>query len=218
MPAGSEPRSLALAVVLAAGRGERFGDRTKQLALLDGAPLVAHPIRAAIEAGIRHLVVVVGHDGHAVAHAARDAAGDVPDIRSGHAGRGSGLRLWIVHNPEHERGQSTSLVAGIRAAGEVDAAEAAVILLADQPRVTADAIGAVADAVLNGAAVARASYVDGPSHPVGFARTRWPELLEVTGDAGARHLLRGPEVVEVAVDGPVPVDIDTPDDLLRAGA
>lgn len=212
------PQRHVVAVVLAAGQGDRFGERTKQLEELDGRPLVAHAVEAALAAGLRHVIVVVGHDAEHVAHAARAAAGHAPDVRSGAPPGAAGPQLWIVRNPEHAAGQSTSLVAGIRAAQDLEVAQAALILLADQPRVDPAAVRAVAAAVEDGAAAARARYLDGPSHPVAFGRLSWDRLLQVTGDQGAREVLRELPVVEVPVDTPAPRDVDTPEDLdaLRA--
>lgn len=181
-----------VAVVLAAGSALRFG-ATKPAADLDGVPLVAHVVAAAHAARVDEVVVVVGHDADAVVAAAR-----------------RGGVVTIAPNPRHRDGQATSLAAGLAAAGRGDA-EVAVVLLADEPDVTADAIVAVAAAVGPDAApAARARYDDGPGHPVAFARAVWGRVAaEVGGDRGARDLLADLGVVEVAVTGPRPVDLDT---------
>lgn len=181
-------------MVLAAGTGSRFG-ATKQLVEVAGRPLVAHAVATARDAGADEVVVVVGHDGEAVAAAARREA-----------------PVEVVVNPAYASGQATSFVAGIEAAEGLDA-DVAVVLLADQPAVSPAAVRAVVDAVVAGAAAARARYDDGPSHPVAFARRVWSELRRVRGDRGARDLLADLDAVEVAVAGPAPADVDTPDDL-----
>jgi molybdenum cofactor cytidylyltransferase len=186
----------SVAIVLAAGAGRRFG-ATKQLVELDGKPLVAHAVDVARRAGIADVLVVVGHDADDV----RGAVGD---------------RARVVDNPDHARGQSTSLVKGLEAAGRTDA-EVAVILLADQPRVDPALVRATAMLAAGGEAV-RARYLDGPGHPVALARAVWGRVSErVTGDAGARQMLDELSVVELEVDGPAPVDVDDPGDLGRLG-
>jgi CTP:molybdopterin cytidylyltransferase MocA len=55
----------------------------------------------------------------------------------------------------------------------------------------------------------------GFGHPVAFARSRWELLLEVTGDAGARQFFRDLPMIQVAVGGNVPRDVDTPEDLAK---
>jgi molybdenum cofactor cytidylyltransferase len=184
-----------VAVVLAAGRGSRFG-ATKQLVAVDGAPMVARAVAAAHAARrVDAVHLVVGHDAAAVVTA---------------AGRAGPVRAVV--NEDHAAGQATSLRAGIASA--VDAgATVAVVLLADEPDVGPDAIDAVVGAVHAGATAARASYRDGPGHPVGFAARAFDRLLAVTGDRGARDLLDELDVREVPVDVPRPADVDTPEDL-----
>jgi molybdenum cofactor cytidylyltransferase len=183
------------ALVLAAGTGSRFG-ATKQLETFGGKPLVQHAIDAARDAGIGDVVVVVGHDADRVASAVTGAR--------------------IVVNERYAGGLSTSLVAGINAVGD---AEGVVVLLADQPTVTAAHVGA-----LVGAAAARAEPIVRVRHPDGrgptlLRREVWAELRALEGDTGARALAeRRPDLVwEVDVPGPAPIDVDTPEDLRRLG-
>lgn len=190
MPDPSRPAVAAL--VLAAGRAARFG-ATKQLAEVAGRPLVLHVVDTARRAGLDPVLVVVGHD------AARVRAVLPADVDA-------------VDNPAFADGQASSLRAGVAAATRTDAG-ALVVLLADQPGVTVEAVQAVVAAHETGRLVARASYDDRPGHPVLFDRSVWPALAEVTGDAGARQLLDRLSVAEVDVPGPCPPDVDHPEDL-----
>jgi CTP:molybdopterin cytidylyltransferase MocA len=196
------PSRSDVALVLAAGRGERFAGGTKQLAPLAGRPLVAHAVATARAAGVGRVVVVVGHDGDAVAAAVRS---EDPDAE-------------IVTNPDHAQGQSTSLTAGIRAVARDERARLVVVLLADQPGVGPEPVRAVAAAVRDGAPAARASYADAPGHPVAFSREVFARITEVQGDHGARHLLDDLDVAHVLVAGTVPRDIDTVEDLEQVRA
>ncbi|MDX1658663.1 MAG: nucleotidyltransferase family protein [Nitriliruptorales bacterium] len=185
-------------LVLAAGAGQRFGDATKQLALLDGKPLVRHVVDAALAAGLDQVVVVVGHDAGSVAAALPDLPG-----------------VEVVRNEQYRAGQAASVRAGIGAlAADV---EAVVVLLADQPGVSPSAVRRVRAAVEDGAEVARARYDDGPAHPVGLAREVFARLLALSGDRGARAIFDEVDVIEVDVDGSRPPDVDTPADLARLG-
>jgi len=196
------PSAAVVALVLAAGRGERFTGGTKQLAAVAGRPLVAHAVATARAGGVDRVVVVVGHDGDAVAAAARleDAEAE------------------IVTNPDHARGQSTSLAAGIRAVAHDERARVAVVLLADQPGVGAEPVRAVAAAVRSGAPAARASYADLPGHPIAFARDLFDRLTDIEGDTGARHLLAELDLAHVLVAGAAPLDVDTVEDLATVRA
>ncbi|MGH3147978.1 MAG: nucleotidyltransferase family protein, partial [Rubrobacter sp.] len=123
----------------------------------------------------------------------------------------------VVENADWELGQSTSVVAGLRACAAQ--ARAAVVLLGDQPLVGAEAVRRLVAAYEQGAKVAVATYGGRFRNPVLFSREIWPLLEEeLEGDEGARVVLRRhPElVVEVPCDGTGdPADVDTRTDLRR---
>ncbi|GJD68993.1 nucleotidyltransferase family protein [Methylobacterium gnaphalii] len=189
------------AVILAAGRGTRFGPEPKLLALLDGEPLVRHVARAALASPAQPVIVVVG--AHAV------AIGAALD----------GLDLHLVDNPDHAAGLSTSLRVGLAAmpAGT----DAAVVLLGDMPRISAGHIDALVEAYRE--ADVRPSAVV----PVSGGRRGNPVLLDLaqlsdalaalTGDRGAGPLLtERADVLEIAMDSGVAFDVDTPEALASA--
>jgi molybdenum cofactor cytidylyltransferase len=180
-------------IVLAAGTGSRFGG-TKQLVSMDGAPLVLHAIDALRVTEVGEIVVVTGHDADAV-EAALPA-----DVR-------------VVRNEAYRDGQATSLAAGLHAVD--DATEGAVVLMADQPGVTAaDVETLIAGFRASRARIVRLRYTDGPG-PALLSREIHAEAGHLHGDAGARVLMAShPDwVEEVSVDRPAPPDIDTPADL-----
>jgi CTP:molybdopterin cytidylyltransferase MocA len=195
----STSATVTVGLVLAAGGARRFG-ATKQVAELDGLPLVGHAVATAHAAGCREVLVVVGHDAALVAEAAA-----------------TGGQVRVVHNPAYAEGQATSLGHGLDAAEDAgDDVEVAVVLLADQPNLRPDVVRAVADAAAAAPdGIARAAYDDGPGHPVGLHRRVWPRLQDLTGDEGARQVFAGYDVALVSVRGPVPPDVDRPADLER---
>lgn len=185
-------------MVLAAGAATRFGG-TKPLALLDGRPLLEHVLDAVRAADIDRSVVVVGHEAATVSAAVANR----DDVE-------------VVHNPDHAGGQATSVRAGIAAIAQRPDVRVAVMLLADQPGIDPTTIRQVVLALEDGADVARARYDDGVGHPVAFPRRTWPRLLEeLVGDQGARQLMADLDVAHVLVSGPMPPDVDRPEDLER---
>lgn len=184
------------AVLLAAGTGSRFGGG-KLLADFGGRPLVRATLENLRGAPVDELVAVVGPD-----------SDELRGICAAFGAR-------VVEN--RDLGQSTSVLAGLRAA-DADA-RAAVILLADQPLVGAGAVERLVAAFEGGAEVAVATYGGKRRNPVLFARNVWPMLEEeLSGDEGARGLLRrhAELVVEVPCDGVAdPADVDTREDLRR---
>jgi CTP:molybdopterin cytidylyltransferase MocA len=193
-----DARGRVSAIVLAAGSGSRFGGG-KLLAPYRGQPLIEAVLASLREAPVDERVVVVGAD------AERLRAVCEP----------YGVR--IVENPDWQQGQSTSVLAGLRALGPD--VRAAVVLLADQPLVGVGAVERLVEASEEGAKVAVATYGGRPRNPVLFSREVWPDLeAELRGDEGARPFLRRrPELVTlVPCDGVGdPADVDTAEDLRR---
>jgi molybdenum cofactor cytidylyltransferase len=179
-------------LVLAAGAGKRFGG-VKQLAELRGRPLLEHVLAQAAQAQLDSLVVVLG------ANAAR-----ITDEVDLHGAQPVVCRDW-------RQGMGASLKRGLEALSE---AEAAVVLLGDQPLVGEPAIRRLLSARGGGAEAIRATYGGQPGHPVVLERTLFPRLLELQGDVGARDVLAGGLVREIACDGIAePADVDTRADL-----
>ena len=113
---------------------------------------------------------------------------------------------------EWAEGMSASLRCGLEAvaAGEPDAV---VIMLGDQPLITAEVVEAVVSAA-GDAPAARAVYDGVPGHPVLLARELFPRLRELRGDQGARELLGSLDVERVEVGHLCrPDDVDTPEQL-----
>lgn len=192
MPA-TAPRSATplTAVVLAAGAGERFGG-PKQLAELDGRPLVTHVVATALgHPAVDHVVVVLG----ARADAVRAA---LPADR--HPVRTVVCADWA-------EGPSASLRCGLATIGEADA----LVLLADQPRLPAAAI----DRVLAAPGDLVRATVDGrPGHPV-LLRGPWRARVAALSDDERRATLRDhARSVEVGDLGGSD-DVDLPADLAR---
>ena len=178
--------------MLAAGEARRFGS-AKQVAEVEGRPLVQHAVDALVAGGVDDVVVVLGANADLV-----EAALLLP----------AGAR--VVRNADFAEGQSTSLRAGTLAAGDADAV---VVVLADQPGVGGTDVRAVVERWRREpAGLVRATYRGVPGHPVLIARERFPEVLALTGDVGARGMF-GTDAAEIPLDREPPPDVDTPDDL-----
>ena len=179
------------AVILAAGGGRRLGGRPKALLTHGGEPLVERAVRTARAGGCESVVVVLGAEADEVRRRA-DLAGCV-----------------VAVNQDWTTGMGSSLRAGLAAVPQSCAA--AVILLVDQPFVTAEAVRAV---IAADADVAAASYEGRRGHPVLIAARHWPEAsAAAVGDRGARDFLARHEVVSVPCHGSL-ADIDVPEDLM----
>ena len=185
-------------MVLAAGDATRFGS-PKQLALLDGRPLLEHAVRAMTAAPLGRVFVILGAG-------AEDVLAGV-DL---HGAEALVCERW-------EEGQSASLACGL---AELADCEAVVVTLGDQPHMSPDAIRRVIAARGKGAAAVRATYRGAPGHPVLLERELFDRLRNVSGDHGARNLLVSVRTRDVPCDDlGGGADVDTPAELdaLRAG-
>ena len=99
-----------------------------------------------------------------------------------------------------------------------EAADAAVVLLGDMPKLRAAQVAALIAAFkpAEDSAICVPSYRGKRGNPVLFARRYFPEIQTLSGDSGARALLseHAAAVTEVPVDDDAILhDIDTPEDL-----
>jgi molybdenum cofactor cytidylyltransferase len=125
-----------------------------------------------------------------------------------------GLSVVIAERAAHGMGES--LAAGARAALAQEAS-GVIIMLADLPYVKTETIQAVADALRSGAPIAVPRYQGEQGHPVGFAAKHLPALAELTGDVGARAIIKqhAYEITYLELDNKgILSDVDTNSDLI----
>ncbi|MBA4012770.1 MAG: molybdopterin-guanine dinucleotide biosynthesis protein MobA [Phenylobacterium sp.] len=193
------------AVVLAAGAGRRFGGG-KLLAPWAGGALLDGALAAAFAAPVRRVIVVTG-----------TAAAEVEALARDHAARsGASSRLLVVHADDHEEGMGASLR---RAAAELPAnCAGAFVFLGDMPRVPHAVLGKLVAAVRAGAPAAAPVFEGQRGHPALIGSGLLPQLRTLSGDAGARAILKGLgqalALVEAPDDG-VLFDVDERSDLDR---
>jgi molybdenum cofactor cytidylyltransferase len=182
--------------VLAAGLARRMGGG-KLLLVLGGKPIVRWSVEA-LAPHVDDLVVVTG--------------GGADAIRAALAG----TAVRFVANPRPEAGQGTSIAVGAAALGE--GTDAAIVALGDQPRMPAQIVPElIATWRRTGRAIVAPVYRGISGTPVLFEAAVFPELIALTGDAGARGVVaaRPERVARVAFDLDMPADVDTPEDFAR---
>lgn len=186
-------------VLLAAGRGRRFGSDKLLHPLADGTPMAVAAARRLL-AACPHSMAVLRPDQEALA-----------TLLSA-----EGLR--VSFSAELDQGMGHSLSAAVKA---TPAANGWVIGLADMPFITPGTIAAVVTQIAQGATIAAPFHHGKRGHPVGFSR-RWFEALSaLRGDQGAREILaaHAHEVRQLETADPgVLLDIDTPDMLIKAAS
>ncbi len=192
-------------VILAAGAGSRFGG-VKQVATVDGVPLVVRAARTALDSHVRHVWVITG------AHVGGVDGVLAPLIEQ------AGGRLRVVHNPAWAAGQSTSMHLALDSLHP--GAEAVIFLPVDQPFVPSSLLNRLIQGWRSGAVIA-APQVDGQLRgaPALFDRGVWDELRAITGDVGGRPVLKAHAAGVCPVTSPETWlrDVDTLADLAGLG-
>jgi molybdenum cofactor cytidylyltransferase len=185
---------IVVGVVLVAGESTRLDlGYPKQLLDVDGRSMARVSVEAAVASSLDRVVAVIGR-----------AAGDV-----GASLADSGAA--VVLNPDYRTGNLSSLLAGVDAAGELDAV---MVLLGDMPEVDAAVIDAVAAAWRTDRPwAAYTVFADGrPNHPFVLSAAA---IGMVRGAGGPKPLWRllvtDPPRPVAAVDiaRPAPIDVDT---------
>lgn len=183
-------------ILLCAGFGRRFGGDKLLAPLADGTPVAV--------ASARTLVAALGRA--------------VAVLRPGQTGLAArlaetGIEVWF--SPQAEQGMGASLAAAVRSQAQ---ASAWVVALGDMPWVSEVTHQQVALALQRGASIVAPFHQGQRGHPVGFGAAWGADLAGLSGDEGARALLRqqADQLIRIAVDDPGCLqDVDTPQDLDR---
>jgi molybdenum cofactor cytidylyltransferase len=181
------------AVVLAAGGSARFG-RPKQLAIFQGEPLVRRIVSAAMDAGCAPIVVVVG--------------ADAVEVTSGLAG----LSVSIAEHPNWSNGLGSSIAVGVKYATTIAPdLDAAILLACDQPFVNAAILRQLIQLHLkDGKPIVASAYARTLGIPALFDRSCFADLLQLTGDSGAKRMIFARRTDVATFDFPAAaIDIDT---------
>ncbi len=193
------------AIVLAAGRGRRFGGG-KLTAPFRGQPLIAGALTAAFAAPAHAVLVALGDDSDLEIAVKQSAAA---------LGRSADLQLIRVVNPDQGMGAS------LRSAAQALPHDAAgvFVFLGDMPLIRPAAVSALAAALDRPDKIIAPIHDNQRGHPVLFGRDWIPLLQSLEGDTGAQGLIRqaGKRCIALATDDAgVLLDIDHPEDLARA--
>ncbi len=181
-------------IVLAAGHSKRFGEANKLLAPFRGKQLLRHAVEAACASRADPVIVTTGADADLISAAVAE------------------LEVVCVHAPDHAQGQSASLRAGIAAVPGPCAG--ALICLGDMPFLAgADLDRLIAAFDPEERALCAAQAGDRLGAPALFGRRFFPELLGLSGDRGARGLLKKYGAFPVPFAAPRLAGIDAEEDL-----
>jgi CTP:molybdopterin cytidylyltransferase MocA len=112
----------------------------------------------------------------------------------------------VAINENWDEGMASSIRAGI---GLVTAADGAILMTCDQPAVTAEHLRKL----MAPGELTASGYAGRRGVPAYFPTQNFPALLRLTGDAGAREMLRNAASIELPLGE---MDVDTPEELAGA--
>ena len=193
-------------ILLAAGASRRLGE-PKQLIRFQGETLLERNIRLALEAGCARVMVVLG--GH---------AGQILSEVGARLARNSEVEIHL--HPGWEQGMASSLHAGVRRCQQLGWTSGVMLMVCDQPYLTAAHLRSLLEAFANyaGGRTIASQYGGILGVPVIFPQSEMGRLLELTGDQGARRLLQTiADPVSIVCDGGE-FDVDEPEDRMRLQA
>lgn len=192
------------AIILAAGLSKRLG-RNKLLLPLGDETVLRKTAKAVLASAVSEIILVTGHEEAAVKQAVE------------------GFDVRLAHNPRYAEGQSTSMIAGIEAAREE--ACAYLFVLGDQPLLTPQIVNdliSLYEKSRPDALVAAPTFRGRRGNPALFSASLRDELLQASGDAGGRGIIRrleteSPEqiVFHRLPNDDIFLDIDTEEDYER---
>lgn len=185
-------------IILAAGGSSRLG-QPKQLIQNNGESLVRRMAQQALALRAGPVVVVLGANQDRI----------MKEL--------TGLAVTTVVNPTWAEGMASSLRTGLRAL-DTESTEAFLVVLTDQPYVTADLLQRLIDtrqSTGRGIIASRYAEPDGIlGVPALFDNHYRREFLNLTGDTGARKLIQQYASDSTSVLFPLAgIDLDTPADL-----
>jgi molybdenum cofactor cytidylyltransferase len=180
-----------------------MGRAKASLPIGDEETFLTRIVRIFLEAAVEDVVVVVGHEADAI-------VSGFPADR---------LPVRFVENRDYDRGQLTSLVAGL---GVIDrpGVVAVLVTLVDVPFVSAATVRAVVDCYRRThAAVVRPTSGMRHGHPLLIDRSLFGELRAADPESGAKPIVRA----HASAAGDIPIadegafiDIDTAEEYAEA--
>lgn len=188
-------------IILAAGNSSRLGE-PKQLLSFKGKTLLRHAVDAALALRDAAILVVTGSQHEQL----------LPELE--------GSTITVVNNSAWKMGMSTSIVLGLTELLKIiPDCKTCTLVVCDQPYLSTQILEQLASAQKEtGKGIAAAGYANTAGTPVLFTSLYFDVLLGLTGEQGARSIVKKYQKDLVIVPFPEgEIDIDTRqayDDLL----
>jgi molybdenum cofactor cytidylyltransferase len=182
-------------LILAAGSSSRMGT-SKQLLLVNGEVLLINTIKTAVKTGLQNILVVLGSDDEHHRKAIKD------------------LPVKIAFNSKWVKGMGSSVKVGLKHFHAQNNNKAIIILVCDQPLLSAKIILSLIEKhKTSGKSIIASGYANTFGVPAFFTSGFFPALLALKNDQGAKKIIfENPSEVDFIEFPQGEIDLDTPDD------
>lgn len=186
-------------IILAAGNSSRLGE-PKQLLKYRNKSLIENVVDAAIRTGDTSIIVVTGSNNSLI------------------EGELKNKPVHFAYNANWETGMSSSIRCGLEALLSLNAdSEGVILAVSDQPFVNTDLFNDIIQkAKSSGSEIVACEYDGASGTPVFFAKRYFEALLHLSGQEGAKKLLKKYEKDVATVPFSLgDIDIDTKEDFKK---
>ena len=186
-------------IILAAGASTRMNGEPKQLLEFEGKTLLRRAAETALSSGLRPVVVVLGANAEKL----------LPEIK--------GLPVLPAINENWASGMGGSIKTGLSVLlAENRGIEATILMLCDQPFVTAETLNRLVETFQKTKKpIAACQYSDTIGVPTLFAREMFAELSDLQGDAGAKAVIKKHADIAQTPAPEAAFDVDTQADFQK---
>lgn len=189
--------------MLAGGTSARLG-QPKQLLQYNGRSLLQHSVQAALQSGAGPVVLVTGAYAQQVNSQVQEE------------------RVHIVWNEHWQQGIASSITCGLESlVALAPGVQRAAFMVCDQPFVTASLLQQLLQtSIATGKPIVASAYGGTVGIPAVFTSSYFNLLLQLTGDEGAKKLMRqhpGDVVTAAFTQGNIDIDTQADYDALNTG-
>lgn len=195
------PEQTIAVIILAAGSSSRLG-KPKQLLDFQTETFIKHTVKTALQTSCSPIIVVSGF------------------LHEELLAETKGFPVQLIHNPDWQKGMGSSIQTGITALNLLenpDQTDAVLILLCDQPLITAEHLNKlIAGFYRHKRSIAATGYAETQGVPAVFDRSLFPILQSLPENRGAQSLINQyqDQLIVVPFEGAA-IDVDTGEDYFR---
>ena len=182
-------------LIVAAGESKRLG-QPKQLLRKNGTTLLENSLNEIVKSRVGDIFLVLGANADLI----------LSEMKT--------TDCQVIINKNWKKGIGESIAFGMKAIIKEDNYDGVIISVADQPFLTADILKKIINNIPENKMIIKSKYEEGSGPPVYFSQHFFEEMKNLSGDEGAKPLVKKYKEFVISIDFPKGnIDIDTKEDL-----